>query len=167
METTERIVEAYVRYVRGCFTLPNLKCDGRREIDLLAIKVQRGSCVERFHIESGVSTSGPFSRLTNRPFSVSDLRTRGKQPGQRRTLGYFEQCKFDPPGVVTRLAQFGFEPGHYAKVVVTWGWDTEAATAASAKGIALWAFRAMLREMMESVGAGVRTSRTIRCVRST
>src|SRR2546428_9438013 len=103
METTERIVEAYARYVRGCFTLPNVKCDDQREIDLLAVKVPRDGAVERFHIESGVSISGPFSRLTNRPFSLTDLRTRGKQPEQRRTLGYFEQCKFDPPGVMRRL----------------------------------------------------------------
>lgn len=150
METTERIVEAYVRYVRGCFTLPNVKCDGQREIDLLAIKVRRNSVVERFHIESGVSISGPFSRLTNRPFSIDDLRTRVKQPGQRRTLGYFEQCKFDPPGVVARLAQVGFVAGNYTKVIVTWGWEPDAKAAAAKKGIVLWDFRAMLREMMDS-----------------
>ena len=37
METTERIVEAYVRYVKGWATIPNIKCERNREIDLLAI----------------------------------------------------------------------------------------------------------------------------------
>jgi hypothetical protein len=34
METTEKIVEAYVRYVCGWATIPNIKC-GQYEIDLL------------------------------------------------------------------------------------------------------------------------------------
>ena len=37
METTERIVEAYVRYVKGWVTIPNIRCPGQYEIDLLAI----------------------------------------------------------------------------------------------------------------------------------
>lgn len=36
-ETTERIVESYVRYVKGWATIPNIKCEGQYEIDLLAI----------------------------------------------------------------------------------------------------------------------------------
>jgi hypothetical protein len=34
METTEKIVEAYVRYVKRWATIPNIKCDGQFEIDL-------------------------------------------------------------------------------------------------------------------------------------
>ena len=37
METTEKIVEAYVRYINGWFTIPNIKCQGQFEIDLLAV----------------------------------------------------------------------------------------------------------------------------------
>ena len=37
METTEKIVESYCRYVRRWFTIPNIKCQGQYEIDLLAI----------------------------------------------------------------------------------------------------------------------------------
>ena len=37
METTERIVEAYVRYIKGWATIPNIRCGGQLEIDLLAI----------------------------------------------------------------------------------------------------------------------------------
>ena len=33
METTERIVEAYVRYIKGWATIPNIKCPGQYEID--------------------------------------------------------------------------------------------------------------------------------------
>lgn len=52
METTEKIVEAYVRYITGWATIPNIKCDAQYEIDLLAINpVSRA----HYHIESGVS----------------------------------------------------------------------------------------------------------------
>jgi hypothetical protein len=37
METTEKILESYVRYVRRWATIPNVKCGGQHEIDLLAI----------------------------------------------------------------------------------------------------------------------------------
>ena len=37
METTEKIVESYCRYVKGWFTLPNIKCAGQYEVDLLAV----------------------------------------------------------------------------------------------------------------------------------
>jgi len=37
METTEKIVEAYVRYVKGWATISNIKCPGQSETDLLAI----------------------------------------------------------------------------------------------------------------------------------
>ena len=51
METTERIVEAYVRYVKRWATIPNIKCEGQFEIDLLAIDHRR---LDRYHIESGL-----------------------------------------------------------------------------------------------------------------
>jgi hypothetical protein len=59
METTEKIVEAYVRYVKRWATIPNITCAGQFEIDLLAIDPVG---LERYHIESGVSVSGS-SRL--------------------------------------------------------------------------------------------------------
>ena len=64
METTERVVEAYVRYVKGWATIANIRCEGQFEIDLLAIDpVTLG----RYHIESGVSISGGYSKLTASP----------------------------------------------------------------------------------------------------
>jgi len=75
-ETTERIVESYVRYVKGWATIPNIKCEGQYEIDLLAIDPVSG---DRYHIESGVSVSGGFSRLTGNDFSDDLLKQRTKQ----------------------------------------------------------------------------------------
>lgn len=131
METTEKIVEAYVRYVKGWLTIPNIKCEGQLEIDLLAVDVSDPARIDRYHIESGVSISGGFSRLTNKPFSPEDLKVRVKQAGQRRTLGYFTQRKFTGAGVAEKLKTFGFMPGNYTKVIVLWGWEDDVPAAAT------------------------------------
>ena len=144
METTERVVEAYVRYIRHWATIPNIRCDGQFEIDLLAIDPVTGG---RYHIESGVSVSGAYSRLTAKPFSTDDLKQRVKQAGQRRTLGYFVERKFGDPNVVRTLQQFGFVPGRYEKVIVTWGWEADVPALAERAGVTLWDFREILREI--------------------
>ncbi|MCK4305005.1 MAG: hypothetical protein KAY24_12275 [Candidatus Eisenbacteria sp.] len=78
METTEKIVEAYVRYVKGWFTLPNIKCEGQYEIDLLAVDSSKTRGLRRYHIESGISISGSYSQLTKKPYSAKDLKKRLK-----------------------------------------------------------------------------------------
>jgi len=148
METTERIVEAYVRYIRGWATIANIKCKGQFEIDLIAIDPVS---LDRYHIESGVSISGSFSKLTARPFSREKLRRRLEQASQRRTLGYFAERKFGAREIGQRLAQYGFVPGNYRKVVVSWGWTGDAATQAAAQDILLWDFRDIIREIASKV----------------
>ena len=149
METTEKIVEAYVRYVKGWFTIPNIKCIGQLEIDLLAVDICNPNEIRRYHVESGVSVSAGFSRLTNKPFSTEDLKIRVKQASQRRTLGYFTQRKFADPGVVEKLKAFGFMPGSYTKVVVSWGWEQNVPAAATQAGVELWDFREILKEIAQ------------------
>ena len=146
METTEKIVEAYVRYVRRWATIPNITCAGQFEIDLLAIDP---ISLERYHIESGVSVSGSYSALTAKPYDPGDLKIRVKIAGTRRTLGYFIERKFGSPSVIARLADYGFEPGNYSNVIVTWGWTDEAAREANAKNVMLWDFRNLIAEIAE------------------
>jgi len=146
METTERIVEAYTRYVRGWATLPSIRCEGQLEIDLLAIDLVS---LDRYHIESGVSVSGAYSKLTNQPYSPDVLKQRTKQAGQRRTLGYFSDRKFGDPHVVSKLKEYGFEDGNYRKIIVTWGWQDGVEEAARAAGILLWDFRDLIHEIAE------------------
>lgn len=149
METTEKIVEAYVRYIKRWFTIPNIKCGGQMEIDLLALDVSDPAMINRYHIESGVSIADGFSRLTNKAFSAEELKERVRQAGQRRTLGYFTERKFAGPGVAEKLRAFGFLPGNYTKVVVSWGWDNDVPPAASQAGVDLWDFREILTEIAE------------------
>jgi hypothetical protein len=146
METTERIVEAYARYIRDCATLPNIRCEGQMEIDLLAIGLKSG---ERYHIESGVSGSGSYSKLTNEPYDPEELKRRVKTAGQRRTLGYFRDRKFGDENVINRLKDFGFVEGDYKKVIVTWGWREGVEEAASEDGIVLWDFRSLIDQIAQ------------------
>jgi hypothetical protein len=144
METTEKIVEAYVRYVKGWATIPNIRCAGQYEIDLIAVDPKTG---HRFHIESGVSISGGFSKLTTKPFSENDLKVRIKQAQQRRTLGYFIERKFSAPGVLDTLRRYGFEPGKYTKVIVTWAATDAAKHEAQSQGVDLWYFPKIMAEI--------------------
>lgn len=148
METTERIVEAYVRYVKGWATIPNVRCAGQNEIDLIAIDP---ISLDRYHIETSISISQGFRKLTAKPFDIEKLRQRVHQAGQRRTVGFFIERKFTPDSVVARLREMGFTPGQYGRVIVTWGWDAAAEGAAKAAGIELWDFRRIIREIADAI----------------
>lgn len=147
METTEKIVEAYVRYVKNWATIPNIKCKGQYEIDLLAIDPIRGA---RYHIESGVSVSRGFSKLTGDIYSPDILKQRTKQASQRRTLGYFRDRKFSSPDILNKLTHYGFKKGNYECVIVSWGWTDEAQKQADEAKIRLWDFREIMIEIANS-----------------
>jgi hypothetical protein len=146
METTEKIVESYCRYVKQWFTIPNIKCKGQYEIDLLAVDTTSRR-IKRYHVECGVSISGSYSKLTAKNFSAEDLKIRVKQAGQRRTMGYFIHRKFELPEVKAELRKYGFIDKNYSKVIVTWGWTPEAKEIADKANIVLWDFRDLLQEI--------------------
>jgi hypothetical protein len=146
METTEKIVESYCRYIKQWFTIPNIKCKGQYEIDLLAVDTTSSRRLGRYHIECGVSISGSYSKLTTKPFSTEQLKVRVQQAGQRRTLGYFER-KFSLQQVKAELRKYGFEPGNYKRVIVTWDATPDAEAEAKRQDIELWDFRDLLRQI--------------------
>jgi hypothetical protein len=150
METTEKIVESYCRYIKQWFTIPNIRCEGQFEIDLLAIDTTNPKRMRRYHVECGVSISGSYSKLTGKPYSPDDLKIRVKQAGQRRTLGYFVERKFGLPQVREELLKYGFVDGNYTKVVVTWGATSDAAQQAAEHDVQLWDFRDLLQEIADA-----------------
>jgi hypothetical protein len=150
METTERIVEAYCRYIKRWLTIPNLRCGGQYEVDLLAVDLSAAGGTKRYHIECSVSISGSFSRLTARPFSTEQLKDRIKAPEQRRTMGFYLQRKFEPEEVALKLSEYGFEKGSYSKIIVSWGWTADALQLAKDADVTLWDFRDIIREIADS-----------------
>src|ERR1700722_6878095 len=116
METPERIVEAYVRYVKHWATIPNIKCGGQKEIDLFAIDPANG---DRYHIETTVSISQNYRALTTKEYVDGDHKVRGKAARARRTLDFFLKQKFEAPGVKATLTKYC--NGHpYRKIIVLW-----------------------------------------------
>ncbi len=149
METTEKIVEAYVRYVKHWATIPNIRCGGQLEIDLLAID-PRNPESGRYHIESGVSVSGAFSELTAVEYSPTKLKQRLLQPQQRRTVGYFDQRKFRRREVREALERYGFTDGNYRRVIVTWSAKQEALELAQSLDIEVWFFPEIIEQIAQT-----------------
>jgi hypothetical protein len=118
--------------VKQWFTIPNIRCKGQYEVDLLAVDTTNPKKLRRYHIECGVSISGSYSKLTDKPFSTKQLKIRVKQAGQRRTIGYFIERKFNLKQVRAELRKYGFIPGNYQKIIVKWG-ATPRAQALAAK----------------------------------
>ena len=148
METTEKIVEAYVRYVKGWATIPNVRCEGQFEIDLIAIDPVN---LDRYHIETTVSGSQSYSKLTAKEFSVERHKERVKKAGQRRTVGFFVERKFGQPKISEKLGEYGFTSENFNKVIVTWDWTPEAEEAATDAGIQLWSFQSIMAEIANSI----------------
>lgn len=151
METTERIVEAYVRYVKGWATIPNLRCNAQKEIDLFAIDPVTD---ERWHIETSVSISSGFSALTNEPFTPGEHKERVKAASARRKLGFFLAEKFEPKAIEERLACFGCAPGRLRRAIVTWDWKDGVVEAAAAAGVEVWALPEMMQQIAEKSRQG-------------
>jgi hypothetical protein len=151
VETTEKIVEAYVRYVKGWATIPNLRCDGQKEIDLFAIDPVTD---ERWHIETSVSISSGFSALTNGSFEPGEHKHRTNAATARRKLAFFLHEKFRPAAVEQRLACLGCVPGKLRRAIVTWDWKDGVEEAATAEGIELWRLPALMKEVAQKARTG-------------
>lgn len=142
METTERIVEAYVRYVKHWATIPNIKCKQQGEIDLFAIDPVTN---RRYHIETSVSISGGFSPLTAEPFEADEYKNPVRKAAARRKLDYFVKRKFSQESV-DALKELGCRQSQIGKVIVSWGWKDGVEDKARKHGIEVWDFRDIMRE---------------------
>ncbi len=61
MNASERIVEAYFRFVKGIYTLTNVKGHGQVEIDLIGVDPRKDKPVF-YHVETSVSISAHIRR---------------------------------------------------------------------------------------------------------
>jgi len=151
METTEKIVEAYVRYVKRWATIPNLRCGPHKELDLFAVDPVTD---RRFHIETSVSISGAYSKLTAKDLLPDEHKDRVKQAGARRKLSFFLEHKFSPPAIRDELLSLGCDPDNVERIIVTWDATADALTAAEAAGIKVWLFPQLLREIAQKAREG-------------
>jgi len=145
METAEKIVESYVRHIKGFATIPNLKA-GLNEIDLLAINPVT---LERLHIEVSVSLPGTYSKLTANEFNLDLYKQRVGKPKMRRTVGFFHEMKFSQKPVLELLSRYGFEQENYMRIIVSWDATPEAVVSAKELGLEIWNFGNILQELLE------------------
>ena len=153
METTEKIVEAYVRYVKGWATIPNLRCEKQKEIDLFAIDPKTN---DRWHIETSVSISSGFSKLSSDTYEDGEHKIRAKQAGARRKLGFFLKEKFGHDAVGKKLAEYGCETNKTKRVIVTWDCKPGVVEAAEAEGIEVW----LLPDLMHQIATMAKSGKT-------
>lgn len=151
MEASEKVVESYFRYVKGYFTIPNLRCGGQKEVDLIGMKGSAVS-VQRIHVEVSVVTSGAFKRLNTKPYSEANKRTRSGSASERVKIGYFVESKFNDQNVLSALKDYGFSENNYEKIIVAWDWEQAVEPIANMNGIKLLRFKDILREMLDFFG---------------
>jgi hypothetical protein len=143
METTERIVEAYCRYIKHWFTIPNIRVKNN-EIDLIAVDIDG----KKAHIEIGVSISGSFSKLKDIEYQRGEERDRVKQSTARTKLGYFENKKFGSPEIIGELRDvYGFEANSYRKIIVVWSAEETAIKTAKEHRIDVWLLPELIQEI--------------------
>jgi hypothetical protein len=147
METTERIVEAYCRYIKHWFTIPNIRVKNN-EIDLIAVDKDGNKA----QIEVGISISGGFSRLKNIAYDETEEKGSERQSSGRTVLGYFISRKFGSPEIVNELrGVYGF-PEAYRKIIVVWGAEEDAVKAAEENGIEVWLMPELITEIEQQPG---------------
>ena len=107
METTEHIVESYVRFVRGWFTNSNIKCKNGKEIDILAIDPITG---KKYHIECGITHTKAWALKKSPSKTDYSIKKDGsKKWHHRNSVDFFIENKFSDKHVQGKLKQMGFE----------------------------------------------------------
>ena len=153
METTEHIVESYVRFVKKWFTISNIKAKGGKEIDLLAIDKDGN----RYHIESGVThlkSWGLISKPSKDDFITVKKKTKEVTQWRRRnSVDFFRKEKFGNSKVLEKLREFGFSGNKYKKIIVTWGVaEPDVHEYAKKHGIEVWELKNKLKELIDEIG---------------
>lgn len=148
METAEKIAEAYCRYIKHWFTIPDIRVKNN-EIDLIAVDSQGN----RAHIEMGFSVAGGFAKLKSTGYGSSETESRTRQAADRSNLDYLEEKKFNAPEVIRELKErYGFEPSSYKKIVVAWSAEENALKAAEENGIEVWLLPQLIEEIKSLSG---------------
>lgn len=148
MNAAERIVEAYFRNVRSIFTRTSVKGVGQVELDIVGVDPSKRPPAF-FHIESSVSISSGYSKITNKQFIPSEAKLRQKAAGQRTTAGFFIEKKFFSQDVLETLRQIGCDTRNLKRVLVSWEFDEEAHKVLQGKGIECLTMKDILQELAD------------------
>lgn len=150
METSEHIIEAYVRYCKNWFTNSNIKTKGGKEIDILAIDVHGN----KYWIESGVTITGfKLIRKSKRSPHTTNQKTKRKYDKwiDKNGLDYFIEVKFKDASNLEKLNELGFKK--YQKIIVCFEvGESEVHKEAKKQGIEIWELKKILHELIDKIG---------------
>ncbi len=161
METSEHIVESYVRYIKNWFTISNIKCRKGKEIDLLAIDPQSN---KRYHIEVSVSVVEHFKKLTSNIFKKGE-----KDPATiKTTLTFFEENKYNDVAICEKLKEYGFED-NYEKIIVTYDIEKSPHMDNQLKkyNITIWKIHDIIQEISEKIDEKYYSDEILRIIQLT
>jgi len=111
MEPEVHIIEKYFQEVLHCLTMSNIKCEGNKEIDLLAINPKT---FERYHVEARVTTS---FKLRSEATHVKSGTWKGRS--HRNGIDSLAKEKFNHPYVQQKINEI-FNTTNYSKVLIVW-----------------------------------------------
>lgn len=122
MNTAEKIVEAYFRHKRGCFTLSDrkVKSGNNRQLDLLAYRVSDNV---GFHVEVGVTHRENWCPTMNELEAEFDRKFFGAPPeraGKNSGTTDFEKGKSYFPQIEATYKELGLDPALIKRVWVCW-----------------------------------------------
>lgn len=146
MNAAEKIVEAYFREVKGLFTQTSIQGVQQSELDIVAVDPRQAPPLF-YHIESSVSISSGFSRITCDPFDLQKCKERANMASQRCTAGFFIARKFFSEGVLKTLEKMGCKEDKVKRILVSWGFNGDAEKELKAKGIECLSLKTIFQEL--------------------
>lgn len=127
--------------------MANIKCNGNKEIDLLAINPKT---LEKYHVESRATTKG--FPLREKDTYVSKGTHKGS--AHRRGLDFFSEKKFNHPSVTKKIHEL-FGNSKYRKILVVWNTEDNFAQlpkiALEKYGIEVYGLRGMIHGLMQNM----------------
>lgn len=146
METTEKITEQYIRYVKNWLTMSNIRCGHGKEIDIIAFDTR---AKQFYHIEVGVTFSGSQFQLRAHPGPKEHNKKTGKYK-RRNSVDFFIDKKFNDPDILQRLHELKFSKAK--NIIVSWRLaEEEAIQYAKSKNIEVWQMRDFLKEFADKL----------------
>jgi len=142
MEPEVHVIEKYFQTNLKCLTMTNVRCKGRKEIDLLAINPRTN---EKYHVEVRVGTSPGFQIRTKDTYTF-------KGRPHKIGLDYFKKEKFEHPYVASKIREI-FSDSNYSKVLVAWAVQNEGVIEKGKElGIEIWLMTKILFRLIADEG---------------
>jgi hypothetical protein len=143
METSEKIVEHFVRLVKRWYTISNLKGNNNKEVDIICMD-DKG---QKHHIEVGISIENNFILKGEAGSNDFKLVNGKKKWSITNSVDYYLDHKFNDPDTIAILADYGIA-NNYEKIIVTWSDPgPKVINYALIKDIKIWVLQDMMKEM--------------------